>query len=352
MKTNRKTNVLVIYTGGTIGMVHADPVDTSSPLRPGTQAELLAAARIGNPLTHVAWDMKPLSDFDRNSVGALDSSSVGPLEWRYMAAQIARNYQDYDGFVILHGTDTMAYTASALSFLLENLSKPVIMTGSQLPIADARTDGALNLVNALYIAGYKATGLPCVPEVAICFADLLLRGNRTTKVSTSRWQGFDTPNYPHLGRIGESIEIDGTVLLDPPAAPFIAHTALKESVTTVTLYPGMSAAVLANMLSADAQGFILRSFGTGNVPENPEFVAVIRDAVAEGKIVVNATQCLEGSVKMGRYAASSALQAAGVISGQDLTQEAALTKLMWLLATETGDAVAARMQASQRGEQG
>lgn len=351
MKTERKAKVLVIYTGGTIGMVHTDPADPSSPLRPGTQAELLAAARIGNPLTDIAWDMKPLTDFDRNSVGALDSSSVGPREWRYMAAQIARNYEAYDGFVILHGTDTMAYTASALSFLLENLAKPVIMTGSQLPIADARTDGALNLINALYIAGYKATDLPCVSEVAICFADVLLRGNRTTKVSTARWQGFDTPNYPHLGRIGESIEIDESVLLDPPASPFAAHTDLKESVTTITLYPGMSAAVLANMLNADAQGFILRSFGTGNAPESPEFVTVIRDAVAKGKFIVNTTQCLEGSVEMGLYAASSALQAAGVISGTDLTQEAALTKLMWLLATERGETVAARMQTSQRGEQ-
>ena len=342
VKTGRKAKVLVIYTGGTIGMVHTDPTDLSSPLRPGTQAELLTAARIGNPLANIAWDMKPLTDFDRNSVGALDSSSVGPREWRYMAAQIARNYEDYDGFVILHGTDTMAYTASALSFLLENLSKPVIMTGSQLPIADVRTDGGLNLINALYIAGYKSTGLPCVPEVAICFADVLLRGNRTTKVSTSRWQGFDTPNYPHLGRIGESIEIDETVLLARPAGLFSAHTALKESVTTITLYPGMSAALLSNMLNADAQGFILRSFGTG---------AVIRDAVAGGKIVVNTTQCLEGSVAMGLYAASSTLQAAGVISGADLTQEAALTKLMWLLATDGGETVAARMQTSQRGEQ-
>jgi len=346
-----ETNVLVIYTGGTIGMVHRDPSNEAGPLRPGTEAELLAAARIDNPLRQIAWDLKPLTDFGGNAVGALDSSSVGPLEWRYMAAMIAQNYEDYDGFVILHGTDTMAYTASALSFLLENLAKPVIMTGSQLPIANVRTDGVLNLINALYIAGYKATGLPCVPEVAICFADVLLRGNRTTKVSTSRWQGFDSPNFPHLGRIGEAIDIDETALLARSAAPFAAHTALTESVTTITLYPGMSAGVLANMLNADAQGFILRSFGTGNAPESPAFVAVIRDAVGAGKIVVNTTQCLEGSVEMGLYAASSALLAAGVISGADLTQEAALTKLMWLLATETGETVAARMQRSQRGEQ-
>ncbi len=320
MTPDIKTNVLVIYTGGTIGMVHGDPENLASPLRPGTEAELRAAIQIGNPLRRIAWDLKPLADFDGKAVGALDSSSVGPLEWRYMAAQIAENYEGYDGFVILHGTDTMAYTASALSFLLENLAKPVIMTGSQLPIADARTDGVLNLINALYIAGYKAAGLPCVPEVAICFADVLLRGNRTTKVSTSRWQGFDTPNYPHLGRIGEHIEIDEKLLLARPVAPFTAHTALKESVTTITLYPGMSAAVLANMLNADAQGFVLRSFGTGNAPESSEFTKVIGDAVRAGKIIVNTTQCLEGSVEMGRYAASSALVAAGVLSGQDLSK--------------------------------
>ncbi len=283
MKTDIKTNVLVIYTGGTIGMVHSAPGNLASPLRPGTEAELRAAIRIDNPLGGIAWDMKSLTDLAGNPLGALDSSSVGPREWRYMAAKIAENYESYDGFVILHGTDTMAYTASALSFLLENLAKPVIMTGSQLPIADVRTDGILNLINALYIAGHRATGLPCVPEVAICFADVLLRGNRTTKVSTARWQGFDTPNYPHLGRIGESIEIDASALLDRPAAAFVAHTALKESVTTVTLYPGMSPAVLANMLSVDAEGFILRSFGTGNAPESPRIHAGSSRRRASGK---------------------------------------------------------------------
>ena len=167
MEADTKTNVLVIYTGGTIGMVHSAPGNQMSPLRPGTEAELRAAIRIDNPLGRIAWDLKPLTDLAGNPLGALDSSSVGPREWRYMAAKIAEHYAAYDGFVILHGTDTMAYTASALSFLLENLSKPVIMTGSQLPIANARTDGVLNLINALYIAGHKATRLPCVNVVSV-----------------------------------------------------------------------------------------------------------------------------------------------------------------------------------------
>ena len=352
--TDIRTRVLIIYTGGTIGMVHAEPGNESSPLVPGTGEELQKLLRIDNPFENIYWELRPLLNLDGTPRGPLDSSSVGPNEWILMASAIEAAYRDYDGFVILHGTDTMAYTASALSFLLQNLSKPVILTGSQLPIAQPRTDAINNFINALYIAGYKAKDLPCVPEVAICFSDVLLRGNRTTKVSTSKWQGFDSPNFPHLGKIGEYITINESLLLPRQkgaSSTFFVHKLLRESVATIPLYPGMSDSVLSKILSLDVQGFILRSFGTGNAPEKREFGNALRSAISAGKIVVNTTQCLEGSVEMGLYAASSALQDSGVITGLDLTPEAAITKLMWILGTEVGENITTKMQISQRGEQ-
>ena len=347
------TRVLVIYTGGTIGMVPRDPANPGSPLIPAPQDRLVP--HIPNPLASgVAWDMASLTDDDGIPVGPLDSSSVGPRHWGWMARTIAGNYESYDGFVILHGTDTMAYTSSALAFMLQDLAKPVIITGSQRPIAQPGTDAVSNFINALSIAGYKATGLPRVTEVAICFADVLLRGCRATKVSTLARRGFDSPNYPHLGSIGETIVIDPAVLRPPPPedAPLLAHTALSGNVAAIAVYPGMSGDILGRFLREDGvAGYILRCFGTGNAPEDPDFLKAIAEATASGKIVVNTTQCLEGSVEMGLYEASIGLKRAGVISGLDLTPEAALTKLMWLLATGTEDDVRARMQINQRGEQ-
>jgi L-asparaginase len=347
------TKVLVLYTGGTIGMVPSIRGNPASPLKPAPKEDLIEY--VPNPLDRIAWDIVGLLDDRGDIVGPLDSSSVGPRHWVYMANAIEESYGNYDGFVILHGTDTMAYTASALSFLLQNLSKPVIITGSQLPIFQPRTDAVLNFINSLYIAGYRATNLPRVPEVAICFGDALLRGNRTTKISTSRWQGFDTPNYSWLGRIGEHIAINKSLLRPVPneeLTPFFAHKLMQESVATIPLYPGMAAEALDNMLNLSARGFILRSFGAGNAPEDVKFLTALRKAVDSGKIVVNTTQCLEGTVEMGLYEASSGLQAAGVITGLDLTPEAALTKLMWLLASEEdASEVSTQMQIDQRGEQ-
>jgi L-asparaginase len=347
------TKVLVIYTGGTIGMVPRDPNNPASPLTPAPKERLIQY--IPNPLEGgIAWDIRSLIDDAGNAVGPLDSSSVGPKHWGYMAKAIEEGYNDYDGFVILHGTDTMAYTGSALSFLLRNLAKPVIITGSQLPIYKHRTDAVLNFINALSIAGYKATGLPRLSEVAICFADVLLRGCRTTKVSTAAWQGFDTPNYPRLGAIGEHIVINRAALQPPPAenAPFFADKTMNENVATVPLYPGMGGDVLGRFLSLDGiDGYILRCFGTGNAPEDDDFINAVAESTHSGKIIVNTTQCLEGMVEMGLYEASFGLMQAGVITGLDLTPEAALTKLMWLLATEIREEVLIQMQVNQRGEQ-
>lgn len=352
MPTDPIAKVLVIYTGGTIGMVPRDPNNPASPLTPAPKERLVQY--IPNPMDGIAWDIRGLIDDEGKPVGPLDSSSVGPRHWCYMAKAIAESYEEYDGFVVLHGTDTMAYTGSALSFLLQNLAKPVVVTGSQLPIFKHRTDAVLNFINALSIAGHKATGLPRLNEVAICFADVLLRGCRTTKVSTAAWQGFNTPNHPPLGRIGEHIVIDRAALRPPPAgnAPFFAHTTMQENVATIPLYPGMGGDVLGRFLSLEGvQGYIMRCFGTGNAPEDDDFLAVIDEATKAGKIVVNTTQCLEGSVEMGLYEASFGLMQAGVITGLDLTSEAALTKLMWLLANEVGEEVRIQMQVDQRGEQ-
>jgi L-asparaginase len=352
MTANPDAKVLVLYTGGTIGMVPSDSENAASPLRPAPKDRLVKF--VPNPLGGIAWDIEGLNNDEGEAVGPLDSSSVGPKHWVFMAKAIGKAYGMYDGFVVLHGTDTMAYTASALSFLLQNLGKPVIITGSQLPIFQHRTDAVMNFINALSIAGYKATGLPRMPEVAICFGDVVLRGNRTTKVSTSRWQGFDSPNYPHIGRIGEHIVIEKSLLLPVPdeqRSPFFANAVMEESVATIPIYPGMDANVLGRMLSLDVSGVILRTFGAGNAPESEEFIAALKNAVASGKILVNTTQCLEGTVEQGLYEASFGLQNAGVITGLDLTPEAALTKLMWLLATEVREEVPVQMQISQRGEQ-
>ena len=235
-----KTKVLVIYTGGTIGAVPEDPSNPASPLRPADKEGL--RPYISNPFEGIEWDITGLIDDDGAPVPPLDSSSVGPKHWVWMAQAIERAYHDYDGFVILHGTDTMAYTGSALSFLLQNLAKPVVITGSQLPIFKTRTDAITNFSSALYVAGYKASDLPCVPEVTIAFADRLLRGCRTTKVSTSKWQGFDTPNLPPLGSFGEHIVINAELIRkapDPGQASFFAHPKLDSRVMPFSIFPGM-----------------------------------------------------------------------------------------------------------------
>lgn len=347
-----RARVLLIYTGGTIGMVLSDRGNPASPLRPGTEEEMEQTLRHSFPdlvrKYGITWELRVLPD-----TPPVDSSDVTPEHWGFIAELLQSEYANWDGFVVLHGTDTMAYTAAGLSFILNNLAKPVVVTGSQLPFNDARSDGRLNLVNAVMIAGYKATGLPLVPEVVLCFGDALLRGNRATKVSTRDLNGFESPNFPKLGELGERILIRRPYLRHPPdnlVEPFYVSTNLETNVIDLAVSPGLREDQLRGLIdNEELRGIVLRSYGAGNVPS--AVVPLLREAVRAGKVVVNVTQCPHGMVEQGLYESSSELLEAGVTTGLDMTPEAALAKLFWLLGTEIADEVKAQLEINQRGEQ-
>lgn len=263
----------------------------------------------------------------------IDSSDMHPSHWQEMARHIADNYYDYDGFVVLHGTDTMAYTASALSFMLENLQKPVIITGSQLPIGEVRTDGEENLITALQIAASREPdGSPTVQEVAILFENYLWRGNRSTKRSADNFNAFKSGNYPQLAKVGLSINFDRDALMRHQSARSLnPHYEMDQSVATVDLYPGLPESVLRHQLAAPGvKGIVLRTYGAGNAPTAHWFVDAIRQTVERGVVVLNVTQCAYGAVAPRRYVTGDVLAATGVVSGYDITFEAAVTKMMFL----------------------
>ncbi len=264
----------------------------------------------------------------------IDSSDMDPTHWVTIAKAIGDNYDKYDGFVVLHGTDTMAYTASALSFMLENLRKPVIITGSQLPIGEVRTDGEENLITAIQIAAATDRyGAPMVQEVAILFENYLWRGNRATKRSADNFNAFKSHNYPELAKIGLGINFHEDALLRLPynGRQLKVHTKLDTSVIIIDLFPGLDERTLRHQLSAPGiKGVVLRTYGAGNAPTASWFTQAVKDAVDAGKIVLNVTQCVNGSIQP-RYVTGHALAATGIISGRDITAEAALTKMMFLL---------------------
>lgn len=263
----------------------------------------------------------------------IDSSDMNPGYWCDMARIIEENYDSYDGFVVLHGTDTMAYTASALAFMLENLAKPVIITGSQLPIGEVRTDGEENLITALQIAAAREhDGSPMVREVAILFENYLWRGCRATKQSADNFNAFVSHNYPPLAHIGLGIDYDRKTLGRPEGTnPLCVNYRFDTNVVTLTLHPGINATMLRYVLAVEGlKGVVLRTYGAGNCPSQPWFIDAIDDAIKRGVVVYNVTQCASGSVRSSRYVSADMLTRVGVISGHDITYEAAIAKMMHL----------------------
>ena len=317
-----KPRILIVYTGGTIGMIE-DP--ESKALKPFDFSHLMENV-----------PKVKMLDYDIDNIQfnpPIDSSDMDVEHWQLIARSIADNYDNYDGFVVLHGTDTMAYTASALSFMLGNLSKPVIITGSQLPIGEVRTDGEENLITALQIAASRdECGYPMVCEVAILFETYLWRGNRSTKRSADNFNAFKSNNYPELAKIGLGIQFkDNALRKIHRSLPLEPRYNLDPAVMSIDLFPGLSEQVFRHQLATPGiKGIVLRTYGAGNGPTKKWFIDAIREAIARGVVILNVTQCVNGAVHTNRYMGGDYLASAGVISGHDITFEAAMTKMMFL----------------------
>lgn len=313
-----KPNILLIYTGGTIGMVKDFEIGVLKAFNFKKLEQRIPELKL------LDCNIETVS-FEH----PIDSSNMDPDKWVQIATIIENNYAAFDGFVILHGSDTMSYSASALSFMLDGLGKPVVFTGSQLPIGDLRTDAKENLITAIQIASLRDTS---VNEVCLYFEYKLYRGNRTTKISAEHFNAFASPNYPALAESGVHLRFNKDLLLPAKDTPFKVHKEMDNNVVVIKMFPGINDRVLQSILGTPGlKGVVLETYGSGNAPTEDWFIAILKQAIDKGVYVINVTQCSGGSVNMGHYETSTQLKEIGVISGADITTEAAITKLMFLL---------------------
>ena len=331
----------MLYTGGTIGMMKDQKTGSLVPFNFGNLYEHLPVLRT---LDYII-DMYSFENL-------IDSSNMTPEVWIELAEKIEENYEKYDGFVVLHGSDTMAYSASALSFMLENLGKPIIFTGSQLPMGMVRSDARENFITSVEIAASKTNGKPSVPEVCILFENHLLRGNRSTKYNAENFNAFSSGNYPTLADVGIKIKYNREFIREATGKPLIVHKKFNTNVGILKLFPGITHDFVKHVLNTPGlKGIIMETFGSGNAPTSEWFLNELAEAINKGLIIYNVTQCKSGSVEMGRYETSLNLDKIGVISGYDITTETALAKMMYLLGEGySGSELKKYLQSSLRGE--
>lgn len=338
---NTNTSILVIYTGGTIGMIQDEKTNTLVPFN------------FEHLYSHIPVLKRYPFQIDFHSFDPIiDSSDMTPDFWIELAHVIENNYEYYDGFVVLHGTDTMAYTASVLSFMLDNLNKPVIFTGSQLPLGMIRSDGRENFISAIEIASAQKDDFPLVPEVCVYFEDFLFRGNRTTKHNSSNFNAFISGNYPPLASVGIEMKFNENYIAKPNFKKLKVSYQLNFNITILKLYPGISQQSVHSILNiAGLKGVIIESFGSGNTPTSEWFISELEAAINRGIIIYNVTQCKEGSVESNKYRSGFILKNIGIVSGFDITTESAIAKMMYLFGQDLAiDTIKKMLSEPLRGE--